>query len=80
MYNRFLKQKDPRPGARDLSRGSTQIAPYEASHYADNGATVHLNRTTFQAHAGRWFWEVSFEPVYTLPVSLAKSDFLLFLR
>jgi len=27
--NRLLKQKDPRPGARDLSRGSTQIAPME---------------------------------------------------
>ncbi|HPR35927.1 MAG TPA: hypothetical protein PKY64_09665, partial [Anaerolineaceae bacterium] len=38
-----LKQKDPRSGARGLSRGSTQIAPCEASQNAGNGASVRLS-------------------------------------
>ncbi|HOU00772.1 MAG TPA: hypothetical protein PLE00_08855, partial [Anaerolineaceae bacterium] len=35
---------DPRSGARGLSRGSTQIAPCEASQNAGNGASVRLSK------------------------------------
>ena len=76
-----LKQKDPRSGARGLSRGSTQIAPCGASQNAGNGASVRLSeRCAVQTQAGRGFWAVPTGQVHTLPASLTVDNGVLVLR
>lgn len=76
-----LKQKDPRSGARGLSRGSTQITPRGASQHAGNGASVRLSEPwLFRLYAGRGFSEAPTGQVHTLSASLTVDFSLLVLR
>jgi len=76
-----LKQKDPRSGARGLSRGSTQITPCGASQNAGNGASVRLSELcAVQTQAGRGFSAVPTGQVHTLPASLTVDNGVLVLR